>query len=72
MNPRTFTTAQAAKKAGISRQTLHAWMSEGLVIAPKPVMVGKREFRFWTQQDIDRLKSFRGSLKPGPKKARTR
>jgi excisionase family DNA binding protein len=68
---KTFTTAEAAKKAGVSRQTLHTWMNEGLIAAPKPVKVGQRKFRFWTQQDIDRLKSFKGTLKRGPKKART-
>jgi DNA-binding transcriptional MerR regulator len=72
MASKTFTTAQAAKKAGVSRQTLHFWMHEGLIAAPEPVKVGQREFRFWTQQDIDRLKAFKGTLKPGPKKARTR
>lgn len=69
---KTFTTAEAAKKAGVSRQTLHAWMNAGTIVAPEPVKVGHREFRFWTQQDIDRLKDFKGTLRPGPKKARTR
>lgn len=72
MPAKTFTTAEAAKKAGVSRQTLHFWMNEGLIAAPKPVKVGQREFRFWTQQDIDRLKDFRGTLRPGPKKEKTR
>lgn len=69
---KTFTTAQAAKKAGVSRQTLHFWMNEGLIAAPKPVKFGEREFRFWTEQDIDRLRDFKGTLRPGPKKRRTR
>lgn len=69
---KTFTTAEAAKKASVSRQTLHTWINEGLITAPEPVRVGQREFRFWTQQDIDKLKGFKGTLKPGPKKARTR
>jgi predicted DNA-binding transcriptional regulator AlpA len=69
---KTFTTAEAAKKVGISRQTLHAWMNAGAVAAPPAVKVGQREFRFWTQADIDRLKDFKGTLRPGPKNARTR
>jgi DNA-binding transcriptional MerR regulator len=72
MNSRTFTTAEAAKKAGISRQTLHTWVTQGLVAVPRPVRMGERQIRFWTQRDIDRLKSFKGTLRPGPKKEKTR
>ncbi len=69
---KTFTTAEAAKKVGISRQSLLAWMNAGVIAAPKPWSRSSTgaEFRFWTQQDIDRLKDFKGTLKPGPKKAR--
>jgi excisionase family DNA binding protein len=64
---RTFTTAEAAKRAGISRQTLHTWINERVITAPEPVKVGAREFRFWTQKDIQHLKDFKGNLRPGPK-----
>jgi len=69
---RTYTTTEAAKNAGVSRQTLHAWIKDKLVAAPKPVRMGQRLIRFWSQFDIDQLKKFKGSLRPGPKKARTR
>ncbi len=64
---RTFTTAEAAKKVGISRQTLHTWINRRLVAAPKPVKFGRSSFRFWTEEDVDRLKDFKGTLKRGPK-----
>jgi DNA-binding transcriptional MerR regulator len=67
---RTYTTTQAAKKAGITRQTLHFWVSSGLVKAPAPVKIGQRAFRLWTERDVQRLKEFKGTLHPGPKKAR--
>jgi predicted DNA-binding transcriptional regulator AlpA len=64
---KTYTTAEAAKKAGVSRQTLHAWMNANVVAAPEPVKVGALQFRFWTETDIAKLKKFRGTLKRGPK-----
>lgn len=67
---KTYTTAEAAQKVGVSRQTLHTWMNEGLVEAPASVKVGQRQFRFWTDKDIAKLKEFKGTLKRGPK-ART-
>lgn len=66
---KTYTTEQAAKRTGISRQTLYTWIEEGLVKAPEPVKVGQRTFLLWTERDIQRLKDFKGTLKPGrPKK----
>jgi len=70
MKPRTYTTAQAAKKVGVSRQSLHFWVSNGLVKAPEPVKVGRLTYRFWTGTDIKMLREFKGTLRPGPKKAR--
>src|SRR5882724_1043341 len=63
----SYTTADAAKKVGVSRQTLHSWINAGLVPVPKPVKVGRREFRLWTGHDIEKLKKFRGTFKRCPK-----
>jgi excisionase family DNA binding protein len=70
MRMRTYTTTEAAKKAGVSRQTLHAWITQELIAAPASVRMGKRRIRFWTEQDIAVLKKFKGSLQPGPKRGR--
>jgi predicted DNA-binding transcriptional regulator AlpA len=66
--PKTHTTTEAAKAIGVSRQTLFTWIEAGLVVAPKPVEMGARSIRFWTASDIARVKTFRGTLKPGVKK----
>jgi len=70
--PRTFTTAEAAEKVGVSRQTLHKWINEKVITAPEPVKVGVRAFRFWTTTDIAKVKEFKGTLKRGPKEGSTR
>lgn len=69
---RTYTTAEAAGKCGVSRQTLHTWITRGLVTAPKPVRLGQRRVRFWTLDDIARLKEFKGTLRRGPKAKKAR
>ena len=69
---RTFTTAEAAEKAGVSRQTLYTWIDQGWVEAPERVKIGARAFRFWTAADIAKLKEFKGTLKRGPKEGSTR
>jgi len=60
-----FSTAQAARKIGISRQTLYSWIESGLVKAPKPIRAG---VRLWTQGDIEKAAKTKGTLKRGPKR----
>jgi excisionase family DNA binding protein len=63
---KTYTTAQAATLLKISRQTLYTWIDDGRIAAPKPIAVGERSFRLWTAADIERVRKFKGTLKPGP------
>jgi excisionase family DNA binding protein len=63
---RFFTTAQAAAKIGVSRQTLYSWIESGLVSAPKPIPMGRSSIRMWTQADIDAAAKGKGKLKRGP------
>jgi excisionase family DNA binding protein len=57
METKTYTTDEAAKKIGISRQTLYTWIAVGKVEAPKPIKLGKRSMRLWTKADIAKLKA---------------
>jgi predicted DNA-binding transcriptional regulator AlpA len=68
MSAKTFTTAEAAAKIGISRQSLFTWIQRKQIVAPKPVRMGQRLIRFWTMEDIEKARAFKGSLKSGPKK----
>lgn len=72
MNSRTYTTGEAAKKLGVSRQTLYTWIEEKRIDAPEPVRQGLRLIRFWTEADIQRAREFKGTLRPGPKRGAAR
>jgi predicted DNA-binding transcriptional regulator AlpA len=67
MGPKVYTTAQAAAKIGVSRQTLHAWIEADRIVAPKPIELGQRPVRLWTEADIQKARKYKGTLKRGPK-----
>jgi len=65
---KTYTTTEAAAQIGVSRQTLFTWIENNLIVAPKPVTMGRRSIRFWTKADIERVRKFKGTLRTGPRK----
>jgi predicted DNA-binding transcriptional regulator AlpA len=68
MHGRTCSTEAAAKKIGVSRQTLHTWIEAGNIALPTSVELGKkRSILLWTKSDIERARRFKGTLKRGPK-----
>jgi excisionase family DNA binding protein len=67
MATKLFSTDQAAKQIGVSRQTLQAWIAAGRISAPKPTELGGVTVRLWTKTQIEKARKFRGTLKPGPK-----
>jgi predicted DNA-binding transcriptional regulator AlpA len=69
MNERTCSTEAAAKKIGVSRQTLHSWIEAGNIVAPMSVDLGKkRSILLWTESEIESAQRFKGTLKRGPKR----
>jgi excisionase family DNA binding protein len=70
MSRKTYTTGQAAKEVGVSRQTLQAWIAAGQIEAPAPIGAGKATLRLWTKPDIEKARSFKGTLRRGPKRAK--
>jgi excisionase family DNA binding protein len=52
MADKFYTTGQAAKAIGVSRQTLQTWIAEGKVEPPK--LVGTT--RVWSQSQVNKLK----------------
>jgi len=66
MSQKTYTTREAAKKVGVSHQTLHNWIDAGEV-APKQIEVGKMVVRLWTEGDIEKACKFKGTLRLGPR-----
>jgi excisionase family DNA binding protein len=67
MDARTYTTAEAAEQIGVSRQTLFTWIAKKQITAPKPVRMGQRSIRFWTKEDIELARKFKGTLKAAPR-----
>jgi DNA-binding transcriptional MerR regulator len=67
MDTKTYSTGAAAKKIGVSRQTLHAWIDAGNIAAPKSVALGQRSILLWTAAHIELARKFRGTLKRGPR-----
>lgn len=60
MAERTYSTLQAAKKAGIHRATLIRWLQEGRVKTDVAVpMAGGNILRRWSDADIERLKKYK-------------
>jgi excisionase family DNA binding protein len=60
-----FSTGQAAKRIGVTRQTLYNWIDAGLIDAPEPIIAGGASVRLWTKADIDRAAKVKGTLKTG-------
>ena len=59
MSPKTYSTGEAAKQLGISRQSLQTWLAEGKVKGPKPIEVGGMTVRLWTAADIAEARKFK-------------
>jgi len=55
VRPKTYTTAEAAVRVGITRQTLYAWIEAKKVKAPRLLVIGRRSMRLWTEANLARL-----------------
>ena len=60
-----YSTNEAAQQLGVSKNTLLRWLDEGLI---DDVQRDWRGWRVWTQQDIDRAKSFQKNYHNKPHK----
>ncbi|MGA8873442.1 MAG: helix-turn-helix domain-containing protein [Candidatus Acidiferrales bacterium] len=67
MPTKTYSTGDAAKKIGVSRQTLQEWISSNRLPLPKLQKVGRVSIRLWSEADIERARKFKGTLQRGPK-----
>jgi DNA-binding transcriptional MerR regulator len=65
MDEKTHLSGDVARKIGVSIQTLHDWIKNGHICAPKSIAVGKKSMLLWTKADIERVRKFKGTLKTG-------
>ncbi len=57
MNPKTYTTSEAAKRVGITRATLQDWIKKRKIAAPKLTQFANITVRLWTASDVALLKA---------------
>jgi DNA-binding transcriptional MerR regulator len=62
-----YSTAQAAKIIGVSKNTLLQWLYAGTLDEPKRSTVGGVEWRIWSDSDIERARKVKATMKRGPK-----
>ena len=58
-----YTTVEAAKQIGVSKNTLLRWINEGLI---PDVERDWRGWRIWSEGDINRAKAFKGDYHGHP------
>jgi predicted site-specific integrase-resolvase len=62
MNPKTYTTSEAAKRVGITRATLQDWIKKRKIEAPKLTQVANITVRLWAAPDIKHLKTVKKNI----------
>lgn len=72
MSPRTLTSKEAAAVVGITRQTLHSWISRRKLTAPPMVIRNGRAARLWTDSDVARLRRVKDQIYKKGKTGRPR
>jgi excisionase family DNA binding protein len=70
MSPRLYTTREVARRAGISRQTLQAWIAEEKVRAP--AVMRAAGVRLWTERDLAQVLKVKPRSYPRGAKAKKR
>jgi excisionase family DNA binding protein len=62
-----YSTAQVAKLVGVSKNTLLRWLYDGILREPRRTPVGGAAWRVWSQEDIERARRVKVTMRPGPK-----
>jgi excisionase family DNA binding protein len=55
----TYSTAQVAEILGIGTDTLHRWLKEKKVAAPKLSFVGGVKVRLWSEAALDAARKYK-------------
>ena len=64
-----LSTVEAAKRIGVSKNTLLRWLDGGLI---EDVARDWRGWRLWDDQDIERVKAFQRAYHSQPRKRKRR
>ena len=64
---RRYSTAQAAKKLGLSLMSIHRYMKARKISVPPMQRVGNVRVRLWSDKDIERLRALLPKIANGRK-----
>ena len=64
---RQYSTAQAAKKLGLSLMSIHRYMKAKKISVPPMQLVGNVRVRLWSDKDIERLRALLPKIANGRK-----
>lgn len=56
MSAKFYSTGEAAKKVGITRATLQAWIANGKITPPAAQDLGKIRVRLWSESAVAQLR----------------
>ena len=56
-----YSTVQVARKLKIGNPTLHRWIREGKVPAPRKRKVTGVTVRIWTDRDVEKVKKYKAA-----------
>jgi len=59
---KTYSTKQAAEKAGVSRMTILRWLKAGKIPEPRRIGGGGVEARVWSEHDVTRLMQYKAAF----------
>jgi excisionase family DNA binding protein len=62
-----YSTAEAAKKLGVTKRTLLEWIYRGVLKGPKQFRVMGTLWRIWNDSDLRRARKVKSTMKRGPK-----
>ena len=54
-------TSEVARKVGIHPVTLERWIADRKVGPSKTIRVGSRDYRLWTERDIERIRKYKAA-----------
>jgi excisionase family DNA binding protein len=56
---KTYSTSQVASLLGIGYDTLHRWIQEKKITAPKTQLLGGVRVRLWSERDVEIAKHYK-------------
>ena len=55
----TYSTVQVAEVLGITSDTLHRWIRQGLVKAPSIQSLGGMRVRIWSEEQVEAVRKYK-------------